>query len=343
MPSLLDLFLDRQGFVVLDGGLATTLEAEGHALDTMLWSARLLADEPGAIQAVHAAYLAAGADCITTASYQATLPGFARAGLDAGEGERLLRRSVELAVGARDAFWAERRSREGRMKPLVAASIGPYGAYLADGSEYDGRYVDAPGAGDALGADRPGGRAARARLSREALADFHRSRLEILADAGPDLLALETLPSLPEVEVLVALLGEVDHPGAWVSFSCRDGARLWDGSAVEDAVRACNPAAGVVAVGVNCTAPGHVASLVRRMRAATDLPILAYPNSGEAYDAASRRWSGGAAGADWLEQVPVWIRAGARMVGGCCRVGPDVIRGVRAAMSEALGEDDGVS
>lgn len=313
MTSPFQRFLDRQGFAVLDGGLATALEAEGHALDSALWSAKLLLDAPDAIRSVHGAFLAAGADVITTASYQATLPGFARLGFDAAESARLLRRSVDLAIEARAAFRADA---QGRLEPLVAASVGPYGAYLADGSEYDGRYASAVG--------------------KQALAELHRPRLEILADAGADLLALETMPSLVEVEVLVALLSDLLHPGAWVSFSCRDGAHLRDGSAVEDAVRACRREAGVVAIGVNCTAPWHVAELVRRMRAATDLPILAYPNSGEVYDPGSGRWTGSSPGRSWLELVPVWIRAGARMVGGCCRVGPAMIRDVRRAMTEEL-------
>ena len=326
MQSALQRLLDGQGFAVLDGGLATELEARGHLLDSELWSAKLLIDAPDAIRAVHLAFLAAGADCTTSASYQASLPGFARLGLDAPEAQRLLGRSVEVARSARDDFWAEPANRQGRLEPLVAASVGPYGAYLADGSEYDGRYVwGGIGAGSLP-------RGIDARVSRSGLADFHRPRLEILASAGPDLLALETMPSLAEVEVLVALLTQVRHPGAWISFSCRDGAHLWDGSSIEEAVTRCDPAAGVVAVGVNCTAPRHVANLVQRMRDATDLPILAYPNSGEAYDARTGRWTGRPAGADWVAQVPDWVRAGARAVGGCCRVGPHAIAGVRRTM-----------
>ena len=331
MVNALQRLLDEQGHAVLDGGLATELEARGHVLDSDLWSAELLMDAPEAIQDAHLAFLTAGADCITTASYQATLPGFARLGLDTTEGERLLRRSVEVALAARDVFWSSAPGRAGRPRPLVAASVGPYGAYLADGSEYVGRYV-LEGVGD-------GGRnvGADARVSPAELADFHRRRVEVLAGAGPDLLALETMPSRLEVEVLVGLLAEVDHPGAWVSFSCRDGERLWDGSPIEEALSACDPGAGVVAVGVNCTAPRHVATLVRRMRRATDLPILAYPNSGEAYDARTGRWTGAPAGAEWLAQVPDWVRAGARAVGGCCRVGPETIAGVRRIMDNSGG------
>jgi homocysteine S-methyltransferase len=339
VASPFDRFVRSQGFAVLDGGLATALEARGHALDTDLWSARLLLDAPEAIRDVHAAYLEAGADCISTASYQASLVGFAEAGIAADEGERLLRRSVELAREARDAFWSDPTSREGRLRPLVAASLGPYGAYLADGSEYDGRYAVPEGPGVvSIGAvsDDPGEDAVRVRpdapprrVGPEALAAFHGPRLESLAEAGADLLALETLPSLVEVRVLVGLLAQVRHPGAWLSFTCRDASRLRDGSPVEEAVRACSPGAGVVAVGVNCTAPEHVAGLIRRMRAASDLPILAYPNSGELYDAANGAWSGGPAAHEWLELVPEWVGAGARIVGGCCRIGPETIRLLR--------------
>jgi homocysteine S-methyltransferase len=328
MASALQRLLDRQGFAVLDGGLATELEARGHVLDSELWSAELLPSAPDAIGDVHLAFLAAGADCITSASYQASLRGFAHVGIDAVEGERLLRLSVEVARAARDAFWSEPANRVGRFEPLVAASVGPYGAYLADGSEYDGRYVLE---GDAVTESE---RRDAARVTRADLAAFHRPRLEILAGAAPDLLALETMPSLAELEVLVGLLAEVDHPGAWVSFSCRDAAHLRDGSAIEEAVKRCDAAAGVVGVGVNCTAPRHVAGLVKRMRGTTDLPILAYPNSGEAYDIRTRRWRGRPAGAAWIGRVPEWVRAGASAIGGCCRVGPDAIAGVRRTLEQ---------
>jgi homocysteine S-methyltransferase len=316
MPSALLRLLDAQGFVVLDGGLATALEAAGHVLDTELWSAALLRDAPEAVRASHGAFLAAGADCTSTASYQASPSGFARWGIGEAAAEALLRRSVELALEARDAYWASPARRVGRLEPLVAASVGPYGAYLADGSEYDGRYG----------------------VGRDSLAAFHRRRLQILADAGADVLALETMPSRAEVEVLVELLGETSHPGAWISFSCRDSGHLWDGSAIEDAVRVCKPAAGVVAVGINCTAPRHVAGLLRRMRSATDLPILAYPNSGETYDARTKGWSGRAAGEEWLELIDEWIDAGARIIGGCCRVGPEIIRELRRRMEVTIGD-----
>jgi homocysteine S-methyltransferase len=316
-------FLDGQGFAVLDGGLATTLEAAGHRLDTPLWSAALLLEAPDAVRAAHDAFLRAGADCVTTAGYQASLEGFARLEIGRESALALFRRSVELAREARDAFWREGDHPEGRIEPIVAASIGPYGAFLADGSEYDGSYARDTGG-----------------VGRDALEVFHRPRLEAYADSGADVLAVETLPSLEEAEVLMELLSDVSHPGAWISFSCRDGARLWDGSRIEDAVGACRPEAGVVAVGVNCTDPAHVTELVGRMRATTRLPIVAYPNSGERYDAETSTWVGSAVGARWLGLVPEWVRAGARIVGGCCRVGPDEIRDLRRRLEAAVAQGE---
>ena len=316
--------LDVQGYVVLDGGLATALEAAGHVLDTALWSARLLADAPEAILEAHLGYLEAGADCVTTASYQATPQGFHAAGFSAAEADRLLERSVRLAVEARSVFLetvsGDRTGACGpgqpaqRPRPLVAASVGPYGAFLADGSEYSGRYD----------------------IGRSGLAAFHRARLHLLAASGADILALETIPSLAEVEVLVELLEEIEGVRAWISFTCRDGAHLRDGTPVEAAAEACSNRPGVEALCVNCTDPRHVGELLRRIGRVTRGPMGAYPNSGEAYDTASRRWVGEGAGAGWLEHVPAWVAAGARIVGGCCRVGPDAIRQLRATLERSV-------
>jgi homocysteine S-methyltransferase len=304
-------FLAAQGFVVLDGGLATALEAAGHRLDTPLWSARLLLDAPDAIREAHRVYLEAGADCITTASYQASFEGFAAAGIGESEAEALLRRSVELARQACDAFWAEPARHPGRLAPIVAASAGPYGAYLADGSEYDGRYG----------------------VRRATLAELHRRRLHVLGDTSADLVAFETIPSLPETEVIAALLGELPETWAWITFTCRDAERLWDGSRITDAVSAALAAPRLAGVGVNCTAPRHVPALVEAVRSMTELPVIAYPNSGEVYDPASGRWSGRAESDAWLDRVQDAFAAGARVLGGCCRIGPPTIRGLRARLS----------
>jgi homocysteine S-methyltransferase len=303
-------FLDAQGFVALDGGLATALEAAGHLLDTPLWSARLLLDAPDAVRAAHIAYLEAGADCVTTASYQASFQGFAEAGLGPREAETLLRRSVQLAREACEIFWSPPANRRGRLQPIVAASAGPYGAFLADGSEYDGRYS----------------------VGREALADFHRRRLEVLADTPANLVAFETIPSLAEAEVIVRLLAEVPDTWAWITFSCRDGERLWDRAPLADAVRTAISASRLAGVGVNCTSPRHVTSLIDVVRSVTDLPVIAYPNSGERYDRDSHQWKGKPAGADWLAGAAEWFAHGACVLGGCCRVGPLTIRKLRAAL-----------
>ena len=298
--------------LVLDGGLATELERAGYDLAHPLWSARLLRERPEAIAAVHRAYLDAGADCITTASYQGTLEGFRRDGATETEAEGLLRRAVELALTARDAFCrgagAERRA--GRPKPLVAASIGPYGAFLADGSEYTGAYD----------------------LDLDGLLSFHRERMRLLLEAGPDLLACETIPSAVEAYALAQLLAEQGDARAWVSFSCRDGSRLCDGTLFTDAVATVAALSQVVAVGVNCTAPSHVEELLRAAAAVTDKPLVAYPNSGESYDAAARVWRGLSDPSDWGERARLWRAAGARLVGGCCRTGPEHIRALRTAI-----------
>ena len=306
-----DSFLSEQRFVVLDGGLATALEAAGHSLDSQLWSARLLLDAPSAIRDVHRAYLEAGADCITTASYQASFDGFRGMGLSHAESENLLRRSVGIAVEARDEFWGKKNARAGRRAPIVAASVGPYGAYLADGSEYDGRYAVGP----------------------EVLDAFHRERFDVLASTEADLIACETIPSGPEADVLLTILDETPGVWAWMSFSCRDGLHLHDGTLFADVVRACSVHPRVAAVGVNCTAPRFVEQLLAGVARVPDLPMIVYPNSGETYDARAKKWSGATVASGWLDDLDDWVRVGARIVGGCCRIGPETIHGLRARVA----------
>jgi len=295
--------------MVLDGGLATTLELRGHELNDDLWSARLLVDDPAAIRRVHLDFLLAGADCITTSTYQASLPGFRKRGIDAVAGADLLLKSVRLAVEAREFFWRETGNRRGRIRPIVAASVGPYGASLADGSEYTGDY----------GVDDSELRA------------FHKDRWDILSASGADLLACETIPSRTEAMVLRDLLRETPGAWAWLSFSCRDGAHLRDGSAIADVVAACGAEPRVAAIGVNCTAPEYVSELISSIRHATKKPIVVYPNSGETYDASSGQWAGDAS-YGWDTQPTEWVRLGASGVGGCCRIGPREIAGLRRAL-----------
>ncbi len=303
-------FLENQGGMVLDGGLATTLEAEGADLAGDLWSARLLLENPAAIRRVHLRFLVSGADCITSASYQGTVEGFMRRGLDREEAAGILRLSVELAREARDRFWAEAANRSGRIRPLVAASIGPYGASTADGAEYIGRY----------------------RLSRKELAVFHRGRWDILASAGADLLACETIPSAMEAELLAERLADSPGTWAWFSFSCRNRRELRDGTPLAEVLPVVSGLPGTVAVGINCTDPAHVASLVRICREITAKPVLAYPNSGEEWDPRRKRWLPGTGAPDLAAMAREWKEAGAALIGGCCRVGPEEIRKMRDAL-----------
>ena len=304
-------FLARGRPLIADGGLATALEARGHRLSTRLWSAELLVSKPDAIRDIHAEYLAAGADCVSTASYQASFAGFREQGYGEAEAAGFLELSVALAVEARDRYWAVEAKRTGRPRPLVAASAGPYGAYLADGSEYDGRYGVECGVLD----------------------DFHRRRFRLFARSAADLILCETIPSRLEVEALLGILEETPDAWVWMSFCCADGARLRDGTPVEEVARLCDRADRVVAVGVNCVAPAHVGELIGRIRTVTDLPAIAYPNSGEVYDAHTGTWHWPANGAGGTGEPVLdardWIARGAAGVGGCCRVGPAGIRALR--------------
>jgi homocysteine S-methyltransferase len=283
--------------LIADGGLATELEARGHDLSDALWSARLLVDAPQEVTAVHTAFFRAGAMIATTASYQASFDAFAANTISRDETVRLLRRSVELAKNARD---------EVGVAGWVAASVGPYGAALADGSEYRGRYG----------------------LSIAQLQDWHRPRLEVLADAGADVLALETIPDVDEAEALVNLVRSLGVP-AWLSYTI-DGARTRAGQPLAEAFAVAAGVPEIVAVGVNCCAPNDVLPAIGPARE-TGKPVIVYPNSGERWDSAGRAWVGPSR---FLPQLAVqWVAAGARVVGGCCRVRPADIAELAAALA----------
>jgi homocysteine S-methyltransferase len=304
------LFLERQGILLLDGGLATELEARGADLDDPLWSAKALLEQPHLVRQVHSDYLRAGADCISSASYQASIPRLVERGLSEGDAAAVLRRSVELALEARDAFWDDAANRSGRMRPLVAASVGPYGAFLADGSEYRGEYG----------------------VSTDELRDFHAERWSILAASGADVMACETLPSRPEARVLLELLHETPDMHAWFSFTCRDAQHLSDGSSLAETVAELEAEPRVAALGANCVAPTLVPALIAELRSASTKPIVVYPNSGEAYDAAAKRWIGEAAPVDFGRAGAEWRAAGATLIGGCCRTGPGHVREMRQSL-----------
>jgi len=293
--------------VVLDGALATQLERRGADLRDPLWSAKCLLEQPEMIRAVHLEYFRAGAQVATTATYQASFEGFARRGIGHGAAAALMLRAVELAAEAREQYCS--LAAPGASRPLIAASIGPYGAMLADGSEYRGHYA----------------------LSDRELEAFHRARLELLAGSGADLVAFETIPCLREARILADLLAR--HPGttAWLSFSCRDGERNCEGESIAQCAAALRDHPQISAVGINCTAPRHVAQLLRRMRDETGKPLIAYPNAGQNYDASSKRWVG--AHAPFALQAAQWVRSGARLIGGCCGTSPEDIAALRAVLT----------
>ncbi|MEW1654818.1 MULTISPECIES: homocysteine S-methyltransferase [unclassified Streptomyces] len=290
------------GPLVLDGGLSNQLEADGHDLSDDLWSARLLAEEPEAVVRAHLAYYRAGAQVAITAGYQATFEGFARRGTGPEEAAGLLRRSVELAREA-----AARARAGGAAGPLyVAASAGPYGAMLADGSEYRGRYG----------------------LSVDALERFHRPRLEVLAAARPDVLALETVPDADEARALLRAVRGLGVP-AYLSYSIA-GDRTRAGQPLAEAFAPLAEADEVIAVGVNCCAADDADAAVAIAAQVTGKPVVVYPNSGERWDAAARAWRGRPA--FHTDRVAGWVASGARLIGGCCRVGPDTIAELAAAL-----------
>jgi len=318
MYSPLAHYLVEQPFIVLDGALATELERRGADLNDPLWSAKYLLEQPDMIRAVHLDYFNAGADLATAATYQASFEAFGRRGIERSAAAQLMRDAVALAAAARDEYWSDLNHRTGRLRPLIAASVGPYGAMLADGSEYRGLYAS----------------------SDQDLAAFHRPRLEVLAQSGADLLACETIPCLREALVLAHLLRDFPALTAWISFSCRDGAHTCAGEEISGCAAALRDYPQIAAVGVNCTRPEYVQELLRRMRDRTNKPLLAYPNSGESYDPVAKRWTGSACATPFGRQAESWYQAGARLIGGCCRTTPDDMRAVsalRAQCSEKCG------
>ncbi|UKY38422.1 homocysteine S-methyltransferase [Pantoea dispersa] len=291
--------------LILDGALATELEARGCDLADTLWSAKVLMENPELIYQVHYDYFAAGANVAITASYQATPLGFAARGLDSGQASALIRQSVALAQRARDDY----RAASGSEAPLlVAGSVGPYGAYLANGAEYRGDYA----------------------LPAAEMKDFHRPRVAALLEAGVDLLACETLPSFGEIQALVSLLAEFPHSSAWFSFTLRDAQHLSDGTPLSKVAEVINAAPQVVAVGLNCVALESVTPALQTLQALTDKPLLVYPNSGEQYDAVSKSWHSAPSGCTLHDKFPEWQQAGARLIGGCCRTTPQDIAAIAA-------------
>ncbi|XOI99738.1 homocysteine S-methyltransferase [Paenibacillus polymyxa] len=337
----IEQILREHPVMILDGALATELEKHGCDLDDPLWSARVLLENPDVIVQVHADYFRAGADCAITSSYQATVDGFRKRGIDEQAALELIRKTVELAAQARDDVWAEvqdglvwRESSTGQLigvpsvrsetveseehitdrtgdreedslrpRPIIAGSVGPYGAYLADGSEYVGHYG----------------------VSDETLTAFHRPRMAALLEAGADILAFETIPSLQEAQVLVDLLKEFPHAYAWLSFSLKDGTSISEGTPLELCAQTFGSEPQITAIGLNCAPMEVVTEAVSILSRASDKPVIVYPNSGEVYDAATKTWSGQGTCGSMRDASQQWVAAGAKIIGGCCRTTPHQI------------------
>jgi len=294
--------------IVLDGGLATELERRGHDVSSSLWSARLLQTAPEAIEQLHYDYYAAGASCATTASYQASYEGFTAIGLSADETSALLRRSVELALSARERY--RRDHPADRRELYVAASVGPYGAISHDGAEYRGDYG----------------------LTVEDLVEFHRRRFAVLASCGADFLACETIPVLDEARALASLLALHRETRAWISFTSPDGIQTSHGELLTECARRLDGVRNVVALGVNCVRPEIVGLAIRALKAGSSKPVVVYPNSGETWDGRTHDWHGSGDQESLCTLAPQWIEDGARLVGGCCRIGPPEIALLAASL-----------
>ena len=289
--------------LIVDGGLATSLEARGYVLHPTLWSAGVFLEDPGAIEDLHVSFLEAGAGILISASYQMSFDGLSREGFDREAAAGAMLRTIEVAIRARERF--------GRADAKVAASIGPYGATLCDGSEYRGDYG----------------------LSVDQLRTFHRDRMVVLAGAGADLLAIETIPSVDETEALLSLLDEVDGPDAWISFTGRNEREISDGTSIAEVASMCSRSERVFAIGVNCTAPEYVSGLIDEIRRVSTKRVIVYPNSGEVWDRDHRGWTGEASDRKFIEHAREWSSKGVWAIGGCCRIGPEEIRDLAMVLS----------
>jgi homocysteine S-methyltransferase len=307
----LNELLKKQRTLLIDGALATELESRGHDLNHPLWSAKVLREDPNAIEQVHLDYYLAGADIAITASYQASVQGIQdHFGIDREHALKVIGASARLAQQARKKAYKHINADR---KLLVAGSVGPYGAYLADGSEYRGDYQ---------------------RTASE-FQEFHRPRIQALLEEGVDLLAIETMPQLSEIEAVLQLLHD-EYPNVicWISCTLKDSKHISDGTAIEDLIELVGKHQDqVVAVGINCVATEVVTGALKTLKSCTDLPLLCYPNSGEAWDATTKTWSGKTPTGEGIEQqIQGWRDEGARLIGGCCRTGPRYIEVVKKAL-----------
>ena len=309
--------LEQEDYLILHGALGTELEFLGHDVSGKLWSAKYLLEDPDLIQSVHETYLRSGSDIVTTSSYQASLQGLCDYGLSEKEAEKIIALTVDLAQNARENVWQElsETEKQARPYPLISGDVGPYAAYLADGSEYTGDYGD---------------------IDKKALKDFHRPRITVLLGKGSDLLALETIPSFLEAQALTELLQE-EFPAveAYMSFTAQNNSSISDGTAIEEVAALLDAAPQILALGINCSSPTVYTNLLKKISAVTDKPLVTYPNSGEVYDGQHQTWTQYADKSHTLlENTISWRKLGAKIVGGCCRTRPSDIESLSKGLKK---------
>ena len=302
-------YLENNSLLILHGALGTEMEALGYDISGKLWSAKYLLEKSEVIQELHETYVAAGADLITTSSYQATLPGLVEAGLTEKAAEQIIALTVRLAKAARDKVWGalDETEKAKRPYPLISGDVGPYAAYLANGSEYSGDYGE---------------------ITINELKDFHRPRIQILLDQGVDLLALETIPNRLETQALIELLAEeFPEAEAYMSFTVQIPDAISDGTSLAEMAKLVSQSNQILAVGINCSSPllyNQALSFLKN----TGKALITYPNSGEVYDGDSQTWKSKDKDALTLvEHSKYWhAHFGVKILGGCCRTRPNDIK-----------------
>ncbi|MCD8036118.1 MAG: homocysteine S-methyltransferase [Clostridiales bacterium] len=295
--------LNRNKLTILDGAMATELEARGCDINDELWSAKMLAEKPEMIEQVHYDYYEVGADIGIAASYQASVAGFMKKGYTREESEGLVKSAVEILLKAKGRFQQDHPERDCL---IAAAAIGPYGAYLADGSEYRGDYA----------------------ADKETIYNFHNERMCLLAESGAEMFACETLPCLWEAEIILEITKKLNIP-CWFSFSCKDEKHICDGTPISECAKRMDSEDIVKAIGVNCTNPIYISGLIKNIKEACSKPVIVYPNKGEEYDAVKKIWLGAKDGKSFGEWTKQWYNDGAAIIGGCCRTNPEDIAQVK--------------
>lgn len=305
--NIFEQILEKQKAIIIDGALGTQIQKNGYDVNDTLWTAKFLDENPQIIKDVHLQYLEAGANIIITSSYQASFEGFLKKGFSKEKAIELLKLSINIALEIRDKFW-ENCNKQDRIKPLVATSIGPYGAYLADGSEYSGNY----------------------NISNEELKNFHKRRLEILMQTKPDIYACETIPSFTEAKILCELLEEFNLTNSWITFSAKDENYTNADDEIVEAVKFLDKNLVLGAIGVNCTAPQYLPKLIENIKLHTSKSIVVYPNGGSKYNPLTKKWEKGEISAiEFAKLSHLWFTKGANIIGGCCETGPEEIKEIR--------------